>query len=105
MTPEDRWQIEGRLRDELREAKKNLAALRVDIEAHAEKLEQASGNLRHFLSQPTGAGPTGMSSLQYTLHFFEMLIPAHIQQRLKEFEAASERLSELEKRVRAFDGL
>jgi hypothetical protein len=46
-----------------------------------------------------------MSSLQYTLHFFETLIPAHIQQRLKEFEAASERLSELEKRVRGFDGL
>lgn len=103
MTPEERWKIEGRLREELREAKRNLAALRIDIEAHAKKLEEASGNLRHFLSQPTGPGPTGMSSLQYTLHFFETLIPPRIQQRLREFESESEHLSDLEKKVREFE--
>lgn len=103
MTPEERWQTEGRVREELREAKRNLAAIRSDIESHAERLEQASGNLRHFLSNPIGPGPTGMTSLQYLLHFFENLVPARVQQRLEEFERESERLSKLEKRVHEFE--
>lgn len=103
MTPEERWTIEGRVREQFRQSKKNLAALRIEIEEHAKKLEEASGTLRHFLAHPTGPGPTGMTSLQYVLHFFRDLNPRGIEQKLAEFEAESGHASELEKRVREFE--
>lgn len=103
MTDEERWQIEGRVREELRQARKTLAALRIDIEEHAKTLEEASGSLRHFLSHPTETGPTGMTGLQYVRHFFHAVIPAQVEQRLGEFAKESERVTTLEKRVQEFE--
>jgi hypothetical protein len=104
MTNEERWKIEGRTREDLRNAKQNIAALKISIEDYARQLEEAGGNLRHFLTNPVGAGSTGMTSLQYILHFFRSTIPANIEDKLKEFERESERLQELEKQVAQFGG-
>jgi hypothetical protein len=103
MTDEERWKSEGRTREALREAKRNLAALKADIEEYAKKLEDASGSLRHFLSKPVGSGPTGMSSLQYTLNFFKSLISLDVQQKLADFESETERAQKLEKTIQDFE--
>ena len=102
MTDEERWKIEGRTRDALREARKNLNSLKIEIEEYVKRLEEAGGTLRHFLANPTGKGPTGMSSREYALHFFEMLIPRDVARQLKEYEAESERISDLESKVKNF---
>lgn len=103
MTDEERYIVQGRTRDALRDAKKNLAVLEIEIEEFAKKLTDAGENLHYFISRPTGAGPTGMTSLQYALHFFGNLIPSDIVRKLKEFESESQRVSDLEKKVREFD--
>ena len=103
MTNEERWKIEGRTREALRDAKKNLASLKIEIEEYADKLKEASESLRHFLANPVGPGPTGMTSRQYTLHFFRSAIPSDIENKLTEFERESERVRDLEKKVKEFD--
>lgn len=103
MTEDERWKIEGRTRDALREARRNLALLKLDIEEHANKLKEASESLRNFLSNPTGTGPTGMTPTQYILHFYKTAIPNHIETKLREFESESSRASELETSIKAFD--
>jgi hypothetical protein len=104
MTDDERYIVQGRTRDALRDAKKNLAVLEIEIEEYAKKLEDAGQNLRHFLSHPTAPGPTGMSSLQYTLHFFGALISSDIERKLREFERESGRVCDLQKKVKEFDG-
>lgn len=103
MTDEERWQVEGRTRDDLRKTKQHVAALRIDIDAYAKKLEDAGACLRHVLSHPIGTGPTGMASSQYAMHFFRHAIPPDIETKLKEFGRESERLEKLEKQVAEFD--
>jgi hypothetical protein len=103
MTNEERWIVQGRAREALREAKRNLATLRVEIEEHAKRLEEGAGCLRHFLSASPGPGPTGMTPRQYATHFFGSLIPENVAQLLKEYEAELERASDLESKVRSFD--
>lgn len=102
MIDEDRWKIEGRARAALRDAKKNLAFLKTEIDEYARKLKEASENLEHFLSHPCGPGPTGMTSLQYTLHFHQNLIPPDIEAKLGEYEQESERVRDLESKVSQF---
>lgn len=101
MTTEEQDAIVGRTHRELREAKLKLATLKVDIDHHAELLENAAGHLRRFLSAPTGQGPTGMTAREYALHFFATLIPQDIARKMKEFEAESERLSDLESKAKS----
>jgi len=103
VTNEERWQIEGRTREALRQAKKNVASLKIEIEEYAEKLKEGAESLRHFVANPVGPGPTGMTSRQYTLHFFKTMIAAEIQQKLAEYEHESERVQDLEKKVGAFE--
>jgi len=103
MTDEERWTVEGRTRDELRKTKQHVAALKIEIDSYAKKLEDATATLRHVLSHPTGVGPTGMTSVQYALHFFRTAIPPDIEMKLYEFERESERLQKLEKQVGEFN--
>jgi hypothetical protein len=103
MTDEERWQIEGRTREDLRRTKQHVAALKIEIDSYAKKLEDASASLRHLLANPIGAGPTGMTSAQYALHFFRSAIPHDIDVKLNEFERESERLQKLEKQVGEFN--
>lgn len=102
MTDEERWVVEGRTREELRKTKQHVAALRVEIETYAQKLEDAGSSLRHLLANPIGKGPTGMTAAQYTLHFFRSAIPPDMDVKLAEFERQSERLEKLEKQVGEF---
>jgi hypothetical protein len=102
MTDEELWKIEGRTREDLRRTRQHVAALRIVIEAYAQKLEEAGGCLRHLLSNP-GSGPTGMTGAQYAMHFFRSAIPPDIDQKLNEFEQLAERLQKLEKQVEALD--
>lgn len=103
MTNEERWKIEGRTRDALREAKKNVTSLRIEIGDYAKHLEEAAGSLRHFLDNPIGLGPTGMTSSQYALHFFQNAIPDNMACKLKEYESESGRVRDLEKQVSALE--
>ena len=103
MTNEERWKVEGRTRDDLREAKKNVTALKIEIEEFVNKLADVNNHIRRFLANPVGSGPTGMTSRQYTLHFFRDIVPADIQSKLAEFETESERVRDLEIKVKEFD--
>lgn len=103
MTNEERWQIEGRTREALREAKKNLASLGIEIEEHAKRLEEAAGSLRHFLTAATSVGPTGMTPRHYELHFLKDAIPDSLARRLEDYEAEFARVSDLEGKVKSFD--
>jgi hypothetical protein len=103
MTNEEKDAIEGRVRRTLREAKRSLAALRIEVEEYAQKLETAAGSLRHFLSNPIGAGPTGMTGRQYAIHFFSGLIPVDIERKLAEFETTSAQVLDLESKVKDFE--
>jgi hypothetical protein len=102
MTDAERWEIEGRTRDALKQSKKTLALLRADISEHAQKLKEASEALLNFLSSPSGIGPTGMSKSEYHLQFFGTFSPPDIREKIKEFTAESERMAELEKQVSQF---
>lgn len=103
MTAEERWKIEGRTREALREAKRNVASLKIEIEQYAQRLQDAAGSLRHLLGNPVGPGPTGMTASQYTIHFFQNLISEDVAQKLNEYEAESARLADLETKVKGFD--
>lgn len=103
MTREDRWKIEGEAREALRESKKNLAALKIQIEKYATQLKEASEHLRLVLVNPTGRGPTGMTSREYALHFFETFMPPEIQTALAEFEVESAKVRDLEQTISEFD--
>lgn len=103
MTNEERWKIEGKARDDLRDARKNVAAIKAQLEEFATKLKEAAGSIEHFLEHSIGPGPTGMSAAQYTTNFFHTIIPADIQGKLTDFERESERLKKLEQRVGEFD--
>ena len=103
MTDEERWKIEGKTRDALRDTKKTITSLQIELEEYAENLKGASDSLRHFLKNPIGPGPTGMTSVQYLLHFFRSAIPSNIELKLLEFEKESERLRDLERKVGQFN--
>lgn len=103
MTREDRWKIEGEARESLRESKKNLAALKIQIEKYATQLKEASEHLRNVLVNPTGKGPTGMTRREYALHFFETMMPPEIQTALAEFEIESARVLQLEQMLSEFN--
>ncbi len=103
MTNEEKDAIEGRSRRALREAKQNIAALRIELEEYAQHLEDAAGTVRHFISHPIGPGSTGMTSRQYMIHFFQTFISPDIEQKLREFEKSSSELERLEKNVKEFD--
>jgi hypothetical protein len=104
MTPEERWKIQGRTRDELRTTKEKVITLKADIADHAERLKEAHHHLTKFLAVPTGGpGPTGMTPAQYVIHFFRDLLPGDIERKVQEFEEQSERLKKLEAQVAEFD--
>jgi hypothetical protein len=102
MTDEERWKIEGRTRDALRQAKHNAGLLRADIEAHAVRLKEASESLQQFLNEPTGAGPTGMSRSDYILHFFKSVISFEIEEKIRELAREAETVAKLEKQIAEF---
>lgn len=103
MTNEERWIIQGRAREALREAKRNLATLRTEIDEHADRLQEAAGCLRHFLNTPPGSGPTGMTPREYLLHFFGNFVEPDWVGKLQEYEAELKRVLELEVRVKEFE--
>ena len=103
MTNEEKDAVEVRTRRALRVTKQTVAALRIEIEEYAVKLEEAAASLRYCLSHPIGVGPTEMTSRQYALRFFRSAIPPDIETKLNEFERESERLQKLEKQVGEFN--
>lgn len=103
MTNEEKDAIEGRTRRALRESKRNIAALGIEIEEYAKRLEEGAGNLRHFLSHPLGTGPTGMTSRQYMVQFFQQFVPPDLENKLREFETEANKLESLEKHIKEFD--
>ena len=103
MTPEERWIIEGRTREALRESRKNLAALRADLSAHADKLKDASEHLLRTLDLPPQTGPTGMTPAQYFLHFFAAFAAPDIADKLTRLETEKTRFMTLEKQVKEFE--
>ena len=102
MTDEERWKIEGRARAALRQAKHNAGLLTADIAEHADKLKAASEALRHFLADPIGKGPTGMTKSEYLVHFYGESVPATIEEKIRELALEAERIQELEKRIAEF---
>ena len=102
MTDEERWKIEGRARDALRQAKHKAGLLAADIAEHADKLKEASEALRLFLSDPVGKGPTGMSKSEYIVHFYSSSVPATIEAKIRELASEAERIQDLEKRIADF---
>jgi hypothetical protein len=103
VTPEERWKIEGRTRDALRDARKSLAALKIDIDVHARKLREAAAALDHFLADPVGRGPTGMLKHEYLAHFYAQFMGAELEPKLGEFTALAEEIARLEKQIAEFD--
>ena len=104
MTKEERWEIEGRTREQLRDIKHRVALLRADIDSHAKQLKEASDALLYFLTDPVGVGPTGMSKPEYLIHFWREHVPATIEAKLRELASETEQLRKLEKQVAAFVG-
>jgi hypothetical protein len=92
----------SRDREDLRKTMQHAAALKIEIAAYAQKPEDASARLRHILTSSRGAGPTGITSSQYAVHFFRRAIPVDIETKLEEFERESERLQKLEQQVSEF---
>jgi hypothetical protein len=103
VTPEERWKIEGRTRDALRDTRKSLAALKIDIDAHAHKLREAADSLVQFLADPSGRGPTGMLKHEYLAHFYAQFIDTEIARKLAEFTETSDEIAKLEKQIAEFD--
>jgi hypothetical protein len=104
MTPEERWKVEGRTREEFRKTKASVGILKADIAAHAERLKEAHQQVTQFLAAPTGGpGPTGMTPAQYIVHFFRDLMPRDLEPKLQELAEQSERLASLEKLIAEFD--
>jgi hypothetical protein len=102
MTDEERWKIEGRTRDALRESKRRVGLLRADISEQAAKLKEASDALLHFLSDPAGAGPTGMAKSEYLLHFYKIAVPPTLEEKVRELATETERVQKLEKQIAEF---
>lgn len=103
MTEEERWKIEGRTRESLRQARSRLGLLRADIAEHSRRLKEASEALEHFASDPTGSGPTGMSKPEYLADFWRTFIPPTIEEKLRELAKEAGRVQELEKQVASFE--
>lgn len=104
MTPEERWIIQGRARDECKKIREIVVTLRTDIAAHAERMKEAHHHLTRFLETPSDKpGPTGMTPAQYIAHFFRDFMPSEIERKVQELAAATERLQTLEKQIAEFD--
>ena len=99
---EERWKIEGRTRDALRQAKHRAGLLRADIAEHAQKLRKASEALLYYVSDPAGAGPTGRSKCEYIVHFYGAAVPATIEAEIRELASETERIRDLEKQIAEF---
>lgn len=102
MTDEERWKIEGRTRDALRQQKSRAALLEADLREHARALKEASEALIFFLSSPTGLGPTGMSKPEYLTHFHKSALSEEVERKIREFADASERIEALQNQVDRF---
>ncbi|HEX3941604.1 MAG TPA: hypothetical protein VHX11_09000 [Acidobacteriaceae bacterium] len=102
MTDEERWKIKGRTLESLKQTKDTIAALRADIDAHAEKLREAAEALKYFLSDPMGAGPTGMAKPDYVAQFFRDFVPASVEEKLHELARLAARARELEEQIKGF---
>jgi outer membrane protein TolC len=104
MTPEERWIIEGRTREDFRKTKTAVGLLKADIAAHAERLQEAHHHLTAFLAAPSDQpGPTGMTPAQYLTHFFRDFVPTEIESKVQELATAAKRLQALEKQIAEFD--
>jgi hypothetical protein len=96
MTKEERWKLEGNGRDTLHEAKRNVAALRIDIELHVQNLNEAAHYLTHFLSDPLGA--------QHTIdEAVRLLITDELRKKADRLVTESRKVEALEKRIRECD--
>ena len=103
MTDEERYVIQGRARDALKQARANVATYRADISEHAAKLKEASEHLFATLTLPPKPGPTGMKPAQYFMHFHAAFVTADIAEKLTALEAELERFEKLEKQVKEFE--
>ena len=103
MTDQERWQIQGRTRDELKKARISSATLKAAIDAHARKLRESADALAQFLTDPIGRGPTGMLKHEYLAHFYGQFMGADVEAKLREFTALAEEIERLEKQIAEFD--
>jgi hypothetical protein len=103
MTNEERWQVEGKTREALRDAKRNVVALKIRVEEYAKTLSDASELIRNFVNKPFGVGPTGMTGPEYVVRFCGDIIPGHIQEKIRELEKESGRVIDLEQKMKEFE--
>lgn len=102
MTDEQRWVIQGRTRDRLQRALADLATLRADLSEFAARLREAADGLAFFLSEPTGAGPTGVAKDEYVIRYWSELLTREIAEKVRECARVAARVKELEEQVKQF---
>jgi|SRR5271155_1463446 len=100
MTADELNQVEGKVNERLRESKRTLAALRVQLQEYADNLKRASDHMRFIITSPLAAVP---SSQQSGKEFLDSMIPEDIETKLVDYQAEALRKHELEETLRQFN--
>jgi hypothetical protein len=105
VTDEEKYIIWGRLRDQVREAAADVAALRESFQQYRELLQLLDSTVGQFLEKPSGRFPSGRLVID-TLNDYQRLLAAPgFFEKAAMFLDKSRRLDELRKRLEELDKL
>ena len=100
MTADEINGVEGRVNERLRESKRTLAALKVELQEYADNLRRASDHMRFIITNPLAAVP---ATQQTGKEYLDSIVPAEIEAKVVDYQAEALRKLELEQTLREFN--
>ena len=102
MTDEERSALYGRAMLKLRQCKLDIAALELYFVEYAERLTEASGAVRHFLSDPCAIAVDDLAIAEHVKKWNLRLTKAGFGDKVDELSNLTRRARELQERVDKF---